>query len=683
MRRQFISASMAFFHAVFRMLPAELDFAVLAICEQLRLPGRRLTNRAYVPIAAWRLLRKPDRRLSSLIAWLLPRSSISVLYDIGQFRECAALIEASAIGLLSAGTNRMWGNALFELGEFDRARQVLDALASKRQLVAEPHSAFFKGHLDLIVGRPDTAVENFEFGVRHSPFLLCPHQNLAAHYSSAYEPIALDVLSGPDGRLFDAYNYIGQRVTHVGMGQLGAQLYAGALAAQKRLGATAPPVTAELEELLYSLGISLDELRILPVEWYTQVGHQGMLDMLFRMRELGWWHGKAVFLMPHDSVANDTFQRLFERYGHVLIPGGNIGLAVAAELFSLQRWYGMGFNAFELSDGCVVPWQEAGAEMMVRWEEAGLGSPARQEYDRLYGTNDTVLAVAAKVAQLWGMKPGDWHVCLHMREATHYGELSGTGQTHRNAAVDEYLQAIEHVTACGGWVIRLGGPRSPRLPRMKRVIDYARSSFKSHLMDVHLIRNARFFIGTTSGLTNVAVSMGVPCALVNCITTDAQLWHSDVRFALKRLQLSDGSFATQHQLTSTPWRWRSFGADVLGRHGAVLVNSTADEILEAVKEVDALAAGEAERYTGTIPGAADLLAQWRKSLSMQYYYGAARPSVYYLHKHASMINQTVSEIHDHEAADNVERIVAARTKLKREVSEADSRTPTKPSAHAF
>ena len=637
---------MAFFHAVFTILPARLDFAFLAICEQLRLPGRRVATRAFVPIAAWRLLQKPDRRLSSSIAWFLPRSSVTVLYEIGCFRECAALIEASAIGLLSAATNRMWANALFELGEFNRAREVLDALASKRQLVAEPHSAFFKGHLDLIAERPDTAVKNFESGVRHELHLLCPHQNLAAHYSSAYAPNTLDVLSGPDGRLFDAYNYIGQRVTHVGKGELCAQLYAGALAAQKRLRATPPPITEELDELLVSLDISLDELRILPVEWYTQVGHQGMLDMLFRMRELGWWHGKAVFLMPQDSVANDTFQRLFECYGQVLIPGGNIGPAIAAELFSLQRWYGMGFNAFELSEGRVVPWQEAGAEMLVQWEEAGLGSPVREEYDRLYGTNDTVMSVAAKVAQLWGMKPGDWHVCLHMREATHYGEVSGTGQTHRNAAVDEYLTAIEHVTSRGGWVIRLGGPSSPKLPRMKRVIDYARSSFKSHLMDVHLIRNARFFIGTTSGLTNVAVSMGVPCALVNCITTDAQLWNSNVRFALKRLQLSDGSFATQHQLTSTPWRWRSFGADVLARHGALLVNSTADEILETVKEVDALASGEAARYSDTIPDAADLIARWRNSLSMPYYYGGARPSIYYLRKHASMVDETGPPVAD-------------------------------------
>jgi hypothetical protein len=121
----------------------------------------------------------------------------------------------------------------------------------------------------------------------------------------------------------------------------------------------------------------------------------------------------------------------------------------------------------------------------------------------------------------------------------------------------------------------------------------------------------------------------------------------------------------------------------LARHGALLVNSTADEILETVKEVDALASGEAERYTENIPGAAQLITQWRKSLSMPYYYGAARPSIYYLHKHASMIDQTAATVNEGDADDNIERLVAARNKVGREVPPAGPRTPTKPSAHAF
>ena len=47
----------------------------------------------------------------------------------------------------------------------------------------------------------------------------------------------------------------------------------------------------ELKQLLDAMEISFDELRIIPEEWTTQIGHLGMLDILFRMRDLGWWSG--------------------------------------------------------------------------------------------------------------------------------------------------------------------------------------------------------------------------------------------------------------------------------------------------------------------------------------------------------------------------------------------------------
>jgi putative glycosyltransferase (TIGR04372 family) len=395
-------------------------------------------------------------------------------------------------------------------------------------------------------------------------------------------------------------------------------------------------ISEKLSRYLQSIDCALEDLRIVPVEWYTQIGHQGMLDISLRMREMGWWHGKVIFLMPYSPhlVANPAFQRLFDRYGYVLIPGVNIDTDIAAELFSLQRWFGMAFNAFELPDGQVVPWQDAGAHLMVDWEREGRGCPLREEFDRVYGDSATRISFS-KFRDKWGMKADDWYVCLHMRDAAHYREFAGSGQTHRNADVAEYLEAIRYIGSRGGWVIKLGGPRSPKLPHMPNVIDYARSSEKTHLMDIQLIRYARFFIGTTSGLTNVAISLGVPCALVNCITTDAQLWGDRVRFALKRVRLGDGKYLTQQQITSTPWRWRMFDASVLSWHGANAINNSSDEILEVVKEVEALAVERPQ--VSPPPSKSELISHWRSCLSMPHYYGSALPSLYYLKKQPSFL----------------------------------------------
>src|SRR3569833_1040204 len=94
----------------------------------------------------------------------------------------------------------------------------------------------------------------------------------------------------------------------------------------------------------------------------------------------------------------------------------------------------------------------------------------------------------------------------------------------RNATVETTLNAIRFITAQGGWVIKLGGPNSPRLPQLERTIDYALSGLRTDLLDLHLIRHARAFIGKTSGLTYVAISFGIPSDIVNAITTDALLW---------------------------------------------------------------------------------------------------------------------------------------------------------------
>jgi putative glycosyltransferase (TIGR04372 family) len=380
------------------------------------------------------------------------------------------------------------------------------------------------------------------------------------------------------------------------------------------------------------MDVAIHDLQIIPEEWTTQIGHLGMLDILFRMQELGWWSGKPVIVVRPELVANRAFFRLFESLGKIIVVGETVSDELGEELLSLQRWCGLNFNAFKLPNGNVVAWQEAGALAIEQWEREGRGHPLRDAFDRVFGSSDFVHDGFQNICKRWGMKPGDWYVCLHTRDAAHYLEFKGTGQTHRNAPIDACIDAIRFITSQGGWVIRLGGPNSPKLPQLERTIDYAVSKYRSDLMDIHLIRHARAFIGTTSGLTNVAVSFGIPSAIVNAITTDAQLWNSNVRFAPKRVRLADGTMLTQHQLTCAPWRWRVFDAAVLGRSGGVPVNNTSEEILQTVKEVDALARGRSADFEAQYQ-ADVLLSTWRRELATPHHYGTSRPSLDFLARH--------------------------------------------------
>ena len=601
-------------------LPERAVLGIIYLAQALRLPGQ-YTLLAY-------LISSVTARQKSK-----PGSPVDVLKTIQQFRP---FFNTHATTFLMART-------LFEFGEFERAHALLSNWSATGSLGLDSQGAHLKGLLELCAANESGAEIPLRIAAADMPHLMAPHQNLAARTPADSDPTPLDEAAGADGRLFDAYNFLGQRVTHVGKGQLSTGLYAKAFQAQNRLRRSSPPVSPAFTTYLAGLGIALSDLRIFGSEWQTQIGHEGMLDIELRMRELGWWKGEAVVLVSPDRVANSSFFALFEHRARLLQPS-NVPPDVARELSSLQRYYGISFNAFEMPDGTVVQWSEAAALAIRQWDEEGRQPPLRIEFDRVFASNETLIATVQDAKRSWGMKPEDWYVCLHLRDALFYGEASGLGQSHRNSNVEDYRDAIEYITGLGGWVIKLGAKDSPKLPPMPRVIDYARSPYKSGLMDLSLIRGARFFIGTTSGLTNVPICFGVPAALVNCISTDAQLWHRQVRFTTKQIILQDGHPVAQTDLTRSPWRWRVFDAGGLARHGATLIDNTSDEILETVKEVMALASGKTEEYVTSVGAPNDLYSQWEKNLSIPHYYGGARISLYYLKKHRASLFAPTPEL---------------------------------------
>lgn len=117
-------------------------------------------------------------------------------------------------------------------------------------------------------------------------------------------------------------------------------------------------------------------------------------------------------------------------------------------------------------------------------------------------------------AQL-GIPPQSWFACLHVREGGFRNDWSL--EAFRNADVRSYLGAIAAITSRGGYVVRLGDATMSALPALDGVIDYAHSPFKSELMDLYLISQCRFFVGTVSGPIEVAWLFERPVLATNQI----------------------------------------------------------------------------------------------------------------------------------------------------------------------
>jgi putative glycosyltransferase (TIGR04372 family) len=177
-----------------------------------------------------------------------------------------------------------------------------------------------------------------------------------------------------------------------------------------------------------------------------------------------------------------------------------------------------------------------------------------------------------------GIKPGEWYACLHVRTSNFHKDDA----SFRNAKFDSYYAAIEHIISLGGKVVRMGdsGSGIVRFPQLG-LIDYPNTRLKSELMDLFLIKNCRFFIGTLSGILDTAYLFGRPTLCVNSLNFDARSPNPKDRILYKQIFCRDSNkkltFANAmdefEKIMASDWASRYY-----------FVENTSEEIFLATKE---------------------------------------------------------------------------------------------------
>ncbi len=116
----------------------------------------------------------------------------------------------------------------------------------------------------------------------------------------------------------------------------------------------------------------------------------------------------------------------------------------------------------------------------------------------------------------WGIDPErDWFVCVYARDAAYLKSAypdAGDWSYHdnRNADIAALGPALNEIVGRGGYVLRMGHlVAKPLMHASPRVIDYA-SCFRSDFMDIYLAAKCRFFLGTTGGIGDVAMTFDRP-----------------------------------------------------------------------------------------------------------------------------------------------------------------------------
>lgn len=100
-----------------------------------------------------------------------------------------------------------------------------------------------------------------------------------------------------------------------------------------------------------------------------------------------------------------------------------------------------------------------------------------------------------KIFQSLGYRNRDF-ICIHVREGGYKGDhLSNL----LNVNIRNFIKAIKEICGRGFLVFRLGDSSMTKLPKIKNLIDYPFTNYKSAEMDNFLIKNCKFFICGPSG----------------------------------------------------------------------------------------------------------------------------------------------------------------------------------------
>ena len=198
-----------------------------------------------------------------------------------------------------------------------------------------------------------------------------------------------------------------------------------------------------------------------------------------------------------------------------------------------------------------------------------------------------------------GVPEGARFVAFHARTGSYYRErlsvqdraTAEQAQHYRNSSFEILLPAAKSLAEQGYYALRMGAVREPAMPALHpRVLDYA-NGFRSPEMDIFLLANCHFLISNGSGPDGICELFRRPVVFVDYavwggmhswlphITIFRKYWLKDE----KRFMTIREGFANGCEYLVT--------TEAFAERGIELIPNTAEEVQDAVMEMEARLAG--------------------------------------------------------------------------------------------
>jgi len=156
---------------------------------------------------------------------------------------------------------------------------------------------------------------------------------------------------------------------------------------------------------------------------------------------------------------------------------------------------------------------------------------------------------------------------------------------YRNTKIENYLKAVEGLTAKGYWALRMGAiVERPLTAVIPRVIDYA-STCRSDFMDVFLLSYCKFYVGDTGGPISFPNAFNIPVVMTNSIPLASVARNKNaLTIPKKHMDKQTGRMLTFREIISRGMdRWSLM--KYFDEAGIELVENTPEEISDVVMEM--------------------------------------------------------------------------------------------------
>tara|TARA_B110000014_G_scaffold263908_1_gene262355 strand:+ start:828 stop:2087 length:1260 start_codon:yes stop_codon:yes gene_type:complete len=113
-----------------------------------------------------------------------------------------------------------------------------------------------------------------------------------------------------------------------------------------------------------------------------------------------------------------------------------------------------------------------------------------------------------------GINDNDKIVCIHVRDGKYRDDSNR--KSYRNSDINNYLESIKFLISSRYKVIRMGKNSNTKIfLKNENFIDYNFNEIQEDILDLYLIKKCQFYIGTQSGILDVAHMFNKPILLTN------------------------------------------------------------------------------------------------------------------------------------------------------------------------